>query len=85
MACPVVTTTVGAFGFPVQNGRQALIADDADSFAAALRELIRSETLRSDLGRRAREMISSEFDWARIGVELLNVVERRESSEDYRN
>jgi glycosyltransferase involved in cell wall biosynthesis len=82
MACPVVTTTVGAFGFPVRNGGQALIADDADTFAAALRELIRSETLRSDLGRRAREMILSEFDWAKIGEELLNVVERREASED---
>lgn len=76
MACPVVTTTIGTFGFPVQNGKEALIADDADSFAAALRELILSETLRRDLGRRAREMISAEFDWAKIGEDLLNVVER---------
>lgn len=76
MACPVVTTTVGAAGFPVQSGREALIADDAESFAAALRALILSETLRRDLGRCAREMISLGLDWRKIAGDLLNVVER---------
>ena len=74
MACPVVTTSVGAMGFPVQNGVQAFIADTAERFAGALHQLIASQTLRRDMGCKAREMIEQQFTWARIGEQLLNVV-----------
>ena len=32
MACPVVTTRVGAMGFPIQSGEQAFLAETADEF-----------------------------------------------------
>jgi glycosyltransferase involved in cell wall biosynthesis len=84
MACPVITTSVGAFGFPVQHGREALIADTPENFAESIRQLILSEPLRRDLGRNAREMILSGFDWAKIRGDLLKVVEERGSTEDFR-
>ncbi|HLH29960.1 MAG TPA: glycosyltransferase family 4 protein, partial [Terriglobia bacterium] len=75
-ACPVVTTTVGAMGFPVRNGVEAFIADDADDFAGAIQRLIASEELRLRLGQNARDMILRDFTWNKIGGELLRVLER---------
>lgn len=77
MACPVVTTTVGAFGFPLRNTIDGFVADTAEEFAAALRELFSSEDLRRRVGQNAREMIIRGFTWAQIGEELLQIVSRR--------
>jgi glycosyltransferase involved in cell wall biosynthesis len=75
MACPVITTSVGALGFPIQNGREALIANNAQEFREALDKLVASEDLRISLGLAARDMIVREFDWAEIGNRLLKLVE----------
>src|SRR5437763_15146677 len=75
MACPVITTTTGAMGFPIRNGVQAMLADTADEFKSALRTLISSREQRRTLGARGREMIVEEFGWEQIGRALLEVVE----------
>jgi glycosyltransferase involved in cell wall biosynthesis len=75
MACPVVTTRVGAMGFPVEAGVNMLIAETADEFAGALRRLIAEPGLRRRMGDNARTMILDRFDWPRISKEYLDVVE----------
>jgi glycosyltransferase involved in cell wall biosynthesis len=74
MACPVVTTTIGALGFPVRNGVQAFIADDVESFSKSLMQLVSSEDLRRRMGENARRMILDEFTWARIGKQFLDTL-----------
>ncbi len=46
---PVVATTVGAAGLGVRDGREALIADDPASFAAACVRVLRDDDLRRRL------------------------------------
>jgi len=74
MACPVVTTTIGAMGFPIENGVQAFIADTADEFIRALRRLIADPALRRRIGENARAMILNRFTWSHIGKEILDIV-----------
>src|SRR5205085_4935019 len=74
MACPVITTSIGALGFPIHPGREALIADTAQEFREALRQLASSEALRIQLGNAGREMIVRHFDWSDIGNGLLEIV-----------
>jgi len=68
MGCPVITTSVGALGFPIRSGIEALVANSAEEFRAALTRLTASEELRRTLGRNAREMVVKHFDWAQIGA-----------------
>jgi polysaccharide biosynthesis protein PslH len=75
MACPVVTTRVGAMGFPAQSDLNMIIAETAGEFASALRRLIAEPGLRRRLGDNARAMILDRFAWTRIGKEYLDVVE----------
>lgn len=46
---PVVTTSAGAAGLPLQNGREALIEDSAAGFAAAVVRLLREPELQEAL------------------------------------
>ncbi len=74
MACPVITTSVGATCFPIESGNQAMIADTADEFVRALQRLCGDPSLRRRIGHNARAMILDKFTWPRIGKDLLNVV-----------
>jgi len=76
-ACPVITTSVGALGFPIRHGAEALIADSPAEFRQGLRQLVESESLRRRLGTNARGMILRDFDWIRIGMDLRNVIDLR--------
>ena len=75
MACPVITTSLGGLGFPLQNGVNALIADSAEAFREGLQRLTASEQLRRDLGESARRMIEQHFAWPRIGTQLRELIE----------
>ncbi|MBI5711868.1 MAG: glycosyltransferase [Chloroflexi bacterium] len=62
---PIVSTTIGAEGFAIQNGREMLIADDADSFAQATITLLRDETKRQALSDEGYEFVKG-YDWGEI-------------------
>jgi glycosyltransferase involved in cell wall biosynthesis len=74
MSCPVVTTTIGALGFPLRNGVEAFIADDVERFSTSLMQLVSSEDLRREMGQNARRMILDEFTWDRIGKQFLDAL-----------
>ncbi|HYR42439.1 MAG TPA: glycosyltransferase family 4 protein [Terriglobia bacterium] len=77
MGCPVITTSIGAKGFPLKNGIESLIADSAKDFIAALTELISSIDIRMRLATNARRMIERDFSWNIIGAQLFDVVTPR--------
>ena len=70
---PMVTTTVGCEGIAVADGRTALIADDAESFAGAVLRLVADGDLRQRLADEGRELFDEHYTWSRIrdGVERL--------------
>jgi len=77
MGVPVVTTSLGAAGFPVVNRKHAVIANNATEFRAALAELVASPESRSRLGREARQLIMEHFTWETIGEQFLDLVDQR--------
>jgi len=66
MGKPVVATRLGAEGYPITDGQELLLADSPTAFAQAVIELLRSRTLRADLGRAARSFVEANYDWQAI-------------------
>ena len=60
---PVVSTTLGAEGLPVQDGETALLADGADAFAGAVTRLLACSDLRRRIGGAGRLLLEKEFTW----------------------
>ena len=61
--CPVVATTLGAFGYEVEDGRELLLADRTDDFAAACIRLVRNPELQATLAKRAHDRFLERWTW----------------------
>lgn len=61
--CPVVATTIGAFGYEVDNGEEILLADRADDFASACILLLRNPQLGEALSERAHKRFLERWTW----------------------
>ena len=70
--CAVVSTTIGAEGFALESGREAIVADTPEAFAAAVRALLDDPARRVALGERAR-VFAAQYDWQRVGPLLDEV------------
>jgi glycosyltransferase involved in cell wall biosynthesis len=70
MGKAVVSTTIGAEGLPVVHDRHLLIADQPQGFADAVVRLLEDPSCRYRLGRAARELVATRFDWAVVASEL---------------
>jgi glycosyltransferase involved in cell wall biosynthesis len=79
MGASVVTTTIGAAGFPLVNGEHAMIADTPESFRAAISRLADSADQRAHLGKSARRMMLDRFTWNAIAPRFLELLDDSES------
>jgi glycosyltransferase involved in cell wall biosynthesis len=70
-ALPVVSTTLGAEGLPVENGCQLLLADSGPAFADAVSRLLRSDQLRAEVGCAGRRLLENRFTWEKAWETLL--------------
>ena len=75
MSCPVVTTPIGAKGFPVWYGVEVLFVNLFEEFVDALQDLSGSLERRRRIGENGCRMVTERFGWDRIAEELLRIVE----------
>ncbi len=74
MGKAVVSTSIGAEGLEVENGRDLILADDASSFAEAILLLLRDTGLRRSYEAAAVAQ-ARQYDWARIVERFSSVLE----------
>jgi glycosyltransferase involved in cell wall biosynthesis len=67
----IVTTHIGSEGITLQDGVNALYADDADAFAAAVVRVMDDRELGLRLGKRARALAVAQYDWKAITARML--------------
>jgi len=70
--CAIVSTTIGAEGFALTSGREAILADTPAAFAAAVLALLDDPARRAALGERARGF-AARYDWLSV-IPLLEEV-----------
>jgi polysaccharide biosynthesis protein PslH len=63
MGIPVVSSTIGAEGLPVDDGTNIFIADDPDTFAQNVVALLQNSSLARSAGTAGRLMVSEKFSW----------------------
>jgi glycosyltransferase involved in cell wall biosynthesis len=70
MACgaPAVSTMLGCRGLAVVHGREVLVADAPDAFAAAVVQLFKTPSLADRLGSAARRYVVACHSWAAIAT-----------------
>ena len=76
MGLAVVGTTHATQGVGGQTGRDYLVADDADTFAAACTRLLLAPADAAALGAQARVFVEQHYDWERVLAPLGELVLR---------
>jgi len=66
MEKPIVSTTIGAEGLPVADGRELLLADTAEEFASAVVRVLTDEATARELGARAAVAVRERFSWDKV-------------------
>uniref|UniRef100_F4CE91 Glycosyl transferase family 2 n=1 Tax=Sphingobacterium sp. (strain 21) TaxID=743722 RepID=F4CE91_SPHS2 len=72
---PVVTTTIGAEGMNLENGKNVLIADDADNFAKKVIDIYTDEVLWNEVAMHSMEAIE-EYTPERVREKLYKLFSR---------
>ena len=75
MGVPVVATRLGAAGLPVTDGRDIVLADTPEDFAAAVVRLVRDDAFRRRLGEAGRHLVESDYTWAKAGERFSRTCE----------
>jgi glycosyltransferase involved in cell wall biosynthesis len=70
MAKPVVSTTIGAEGIDATSGRNILIADTPQDFAAAVGRTLDDPGLGRQLGREGRALVEGGYSWDAVAQRL---------------
>jgi polysaccharide biosynthesis protein PslH len=71
MNLPVVSTTIGAEGLPVQDGVHLCVADTAADFARACAELLGDPETAGAMGETAGALVRQEFSWEKIAAQFI--------------
>ena len=63
MGKPVVSTSLGAEGLSVRDGRDLILADSASDLASSLARVLVDDDLAAALGYAARRLVETSYDW----------------------
>lgn len=71
MGKAMVSTPVGCEGIQVTDGKEIMIAENAEKFADRLIELLNTPSQRLMLGSNGRRLVEEHYSWDRIGKSML--------------
>lgn len=71
LGMPVISTTMGASGIPVEKGENILLADSLDQWMAAISGLFEQPNLALSIGQAAKKMVAEKYSATILTRELI--------------
>jgi hypothetical protein len=75
MGKAIVSTSIGAEGIEISNGKNIIIADTCEEFADSILDLSVNKVLFDTISRNARELAIQKYDNSHITNELIRFIE----------
>jgi glycosyltransferase involved in cell wall biosynthesis len=73
--CPVVSTSLGAFGYSLKSGEEILLADEPHSFAQACISILAKTELGAALAERAWQKYLQTWTWDAIAPRVKEAIQ----------
>ena len=70
MRRPIVSTTVGAEGLPVEHGRHLLLADSPEEYAKAIASMLENPEQKQAMAREGHELVTRNYSWKTVSARL---------------
>jgi glycosyltransferase involved in cell wall biosynthesis len=81
MEKPIVSTSIGAEGLPVEPGKEIVLADTPETFADAVVKLINQPNVADEIGQRAAAKVRQNFGWDKVAESFAAICESRINSQ----
>jgi sugar transferase (PEP-CTERM/EpsH1 system associated) len=75
MGVPVISTSLGAEGLRVTDGKDILMANTKEEFAEKINLVINDKMFAHKISENARKLVEEEYTWEKIGDELNDFLE----------
>ncbi|MFB6185991.1 MAG: glycosyltransferase family 4 protein [Halobacteriaceae archaeon] len=75
---PVVTTSIGAEGLPLEDGKHAAIEDDWDAFVQQVTNIVRDEEKSLSMSCEGRKLVEEKFSWQATLEKYNEIIESLE-------
>lgn len=72
----VISTTIGAEGLPVRDGRELLLADTPEAFSAEVVRVLKEQSFARELGTRAAAVVREQFGWSKAAASFAELCGR---------
>jgi len=72
----IVSTSIGAEGLPVADGKEIVLADTPESFADAVTKLLQNQPLADEIGQRAAARVRKDFGWESVSDSFAAICDR---------
>jgi glycosyltransferase involved in cell wall biosynthesis len=76
MELPIVSTTTGAEGLPLENNREIVLRDTPHEFAEAIVKLLNDKKLAREIGLEAAKTVREKFGWQTVANEFAALCEK---------
>lgn len=76
MRLPIVSTTVGAEGLPIEDGEEIVLRDTPQAFANAVVELLTDKKHAQKIGSAAEKNVRENFGWRRVAENFAEICEK---------
>lgn len=76
MERPIVSTSIGAEGLPVENGKELLLADTPEHFAEEVVRVLTNKQLATDIGQSAAHRVREDFGWSSVAEQFAQLCEQ---------
>ena len=73
----IISTSLGAQGIEVENGKHLIIADTSEQFIEAISKLVLDSNLTKELGNNARKLIEEKYNNTKVIERLLKFYEEQ--------
>jgi glycosyltransferase involved in cell wall biosynthesis len=71
MGRPLVSTTIGAEGLPIEDGKDLLLADDPQAFADTVVKVLTDAELARRVGETGARTVRERFGWGKVSAQFL--------------
>ncbi len=76
MCCPVVSTTLGAQGLELTDGKDIVLADTETGFANAIIEILKNPEKRSSMEQSGLIAVRENYRWEQLGAKLNEYISK---------
>ena len=70
MEKPVISTSIGAEGLDVINGKHLIIEDDVSKFPDRIAELLNDPEYAKNIAKNGRKLVGEKYSWDQYGEKL---------------